>query len=99
MSRYIDADELLKKAIYPFIESDMKVVTVEDIKSAPTADVKPIVYGEWKFANKEEVGELERFNYKVCSICGYGYLIQWFLDAKFCPNCGADMRKESEAEE
>lgn len=39
MARYIDADELLKKAIYPFIESDLKVVTVEDIKSVPTADV------------------------------------------------------------
>lgn len=46
MARYIDADELLKKAIYPFIESDLKVVTVEDIKSAPTADVKSIVVEE-----------------------------------------------------
>lgn len=86
MSRYIDADELLKKAIYPFIELDMKVVTVEDIKSAPTADVKPIIRGKWICASGS------------CAVCNKCNRLNEMYD-NFCKHCGADMREEREEEE
>lgn len=60
---------------------------------------------------KKELGRLHgewiitggyRPSYK-CSICGYSYSSNFiysanFIEHKFCPNCGADMRKEGEVE-
>lgn len=51
----------------------------------PTADVAPIVRGEWV--------ESEYGSY-ICSACG----IEWMLDdgvpeIKYCPNCGARLEE------
>ena len=29
----------------------------------------------------------------LCSCCNYAYN-SWFMGSNYCPNCGADMRKE-----
>ena len=60
------------------------------IDSLPPADVRPVVRGEWKTAwlDHEAFGERPRVLY--CSACNQVTAIR----TPFCPNCGADMRKE-----
>ena len=58
----------------------------------PTTEVKPIEYGEWEHIVKGfmEFGEIR------CSKCGWKN--DFIKKFNFCPNCGSDMRKESEEE-
>lgn len=60
----------------------------ERILAIPAADVRPVVRGEWE----------QTMWFITCSVCGYtsadtddeGDRIA----TNYCPNCGADMRKE-----
>ena len=60
----------------------------EDVKAIlaiPAADVKPVVHGEWI-----ELGKyIDGYNWR-CSVCKR----ESTMAINFCPNCGADMRKE-----
>lgn len=106
--RPIDADNLLKKVEIYFdglpivVHHDM----VEFIKNAPTADVAEVKHGEWiKMSDADGV-------YWACSKCGEDIPRVSHFDPQFdlfprlksiektnfCPNCGADMRKEGGAE-
>lgn len=62
----------------------------EYLEKLPAADVRPVVRGEW--------GTMGDNNIR-CSICKhrvpyFSAYQKWFSD--YCPNCGADMRKENE---
>lgn len=89
--RPIDADNLLKKVDIYFdglpivVHHDM----VEFIKNAPTVDVAEVKHGEWTIDKNDP----EHDTY--CSRCGF-VLDDWIQGTlySFCPNCGADMRKE-----
>ena len=83
MSRYIDADELIKEAEK---EGAYGYVSAEQIADFPTAvEVK---YGRWivdtAFGNDVMSGE----QMVICSECGKG--IFWGKQ-NYCPNCGAKM--------
>lgn len=57
------------------------------LKQFQAADVRPVVRGKWKHDGSDWKN---RF---ICDQCGY----KWFFEAeeaRFCPNCGADMREE-----
>lgn len=54
-------------------------------------NVRPVVRGEWIWT---ETGDDDYEQYWVCSVCGEHN----FYEANFCPNCGADMRGENNAE-
>jgi rubrerythrin len=61
------------------------------------ADVKPVVRGEW--VEGEYVGEV---GYEIkwhCSSCGFAVLSEEYPAWHYCPNCGADMRKEANDDE
>ena len=83
--RLIDADKLTPIEIMEGIE-ETKAVWWSDIETAPTIDAKPIVHGKWKYASDVRV-------WVSCSECGRRYDVRDISPAKFCPNCGADMRK------
>lgn len=59
------------------------------IKSIPSADVRPVVHGEWEPGNP------------ICPVCGEdkfkGLDADIWADWQppFCPNCGADMRNNN----
>lgn len=53
-------------------------------------DVKPIIRGEW-ITEKAYQGNIEEQRLR-CSNCGNKMVIP----RNFCPNCGADMRKEGD---
>lgn len=59
------------------------------IKKIPAADVRPVVRGEWIVRGQDI----------YCSVCknesGYNPFGASSF-SNFCPNCGADMRKEEE---
>lgn len=62
-----------------------------DIDEVPAADVRPVVRGRWS----EKPYLLGTTN--VCSVCGENYGMP-HGKYNFCPNCGADMREETNCE-
>lgn len=91
MSRYIDADAL-KQTIFAHWYTCEEID--EAIDQQPTADVKPVVRGEW-------IDEKDSPYY--CSICGryqYDATLEIMTgDWKYCPYCGADMRGDEDERE
>ena len=97
--KYIDADELisaLNETIEKHQNSDMFTRTVRAaknmitiIKQMPSADVVEVKHGEWI---DEEIDCNGIFVITYCSECKE----QCDYRTDFCPNCGADMRGETE---
>ena len=91
MSRYINADELIKdiENIYVEINEENDPVINQGevlnlIEGYAAENVKPIVYGKWK-------NSVIADNFRACSLCCYVSPSGFY---NFCPNCGADMRGE-----
>ena len=98
MSRYIDADLLLKnlKSQYGEDFGWQCTVNMSDvgmmIEDAPAADVQEVKHGHWVQMVKIKKGREVRLVHWQCSLCGC------FLGtntANYCPNCGAKMRGET----
>ncbi len=62
------------------IAKNRLAIWVDDV---PTADVREVVYGEWKLNNL--------FGFKIydCSNCGIHMETRW----NYCPHCGAKMER------
>lgn len=91
MSRYINVDKVLEK-----YSEDGNWDLHKVLKGEPPADVRENVHGEWIEWQKCTPFYIQDL-YK-CSKCNESYLkeLVYFLDNlqyRFCPNCGADMRK------
>ena len=89
MSRYIDADRAIESL---FDYCNGKKTIGQCIDDTPTEEVKPIVYGEWEIDGHHI--RCNKCNIYMCNTDREGDSIP----QNFCPNCGADMRKESEEE-
>ena len=93
MSRYIDADAFGREMYHEAFETDTDMQRWDSgcwiryklfekiLEKQTTADVRENVHGEW-----EKIED----DYLKCSICGDISC----CEGNFCPNCGADMRKE-----
>ena len=96
MARYINADALMKKLNEdPIGQTIVQRYNIDGfIEAFPTADVAEVKHGEWKVAmlDHESMGCRPKLHY--CSVCNHITTFRTF----FCPNCGADMRKESGTE-
>lgn len=84
MAEYIVRERAKFQIYREFItEKDTAVRVFRALNTVPTADVQPVVHGEWK-------------DYPICddcyqcSICGVLSMGKYY----FCSNCGADMRPE-----
>ena len=92
MSRYINEDAVIKAVDKHTVDGDGFSYLDDDIscilEELPTADVKPVVRGEWGKSYRRVNG----FFYHDCPICRTGSLIG--ANNNFCGNCGADMRGE-----
>lgn len=105
MTRYIDADalkEVIANHVYLVSDSinsrDYGMFWTGGIEKAideqPTADVVEPNRGEWK---REVLGSTSGYGTTVmyqCSNCEKMAMSEYH----YCPNCGADMRKEGDAE-
>ena len=68
------------------------------IDAAPTADVAPVVHGEWVLVGTNE-HDYETSVEEKCSLCGrYVYRYDTEPQDNYCPNCGAKMDKEAQDE-
>ncbi|MDR1630072.1 MAG: hypothetical protein LBS36_07675 [Oscillospiraceae bacterium] len=95
MSRYIDAEQTARTLLSITRVYDSKYQkgfydgidrALEAIQDTPTADLAPIRRGKWDYKTVDHSGNaLYR-----CSACK-GFVRGTY---DFCPNCGADMRKE-----
>lgn len=84
MAEYVDRQEVLDALQAP----EMFGITpyhIELIKRIPTADVAPVVHGNWR-SNGIPDSMLS-----ACSVCGFGCGAYSF---RYCPNCGAKMDEE-----
>lgn len=90
MPEYIDREALTLLAYKSGDYGHPAVVDLEDIADIPAADVAPVVHGRWREADDGDGA--------VCSICGEDFCnIYLEVDRfKYCPNCGATMRKDGE---
>ena len=96
MSEYIEREAAI--AMYEDDEIDMgalKVpvpVIVQNLKDVPAADVREVVHGKWiPVTNGRGGSECNQCHaYAPSHQCGVEY------KSNYCPNCGADMRKETE---
>ena len=92
MAEYIDKAVVRERLVRLFKLQAQTVSVIID--AIPTADVKPVIHGEW-VKNKDRVGW-------HCSVCQkdnvYAYEwnpgadIEYTFQDNYCPNCGADMR-------
>lgn len=100
MSRYIDADKFEKRAYevaYPIIhdtnshERGLTLIGIAQLlDEQPTADVRENIKGEWT----KEAGYVAGDREWKCSVCGETFWNGSMDRYHFCPNCGADMRRE-----
>lgn len=100
MAEYID-----KQAFLNYMRGTNRYFTVKcDIKSFPTADVAPVVYGRWIPVQESEMtgwqpelaGRDPICGY-VCSVCKEEATFDCndeFVLSNYCPNCGAKMDSE-----
>ena len=62
----------------------------QEVQKIPSADVQPVVHGEWVDGGVDGVGACDiEYRYNKCSVCGYEYSFP--MKYNFCPNCGAKM--------
>lgn len=96
MARYIEADALIKE--YDRVHVWMSGGARKLIKNAPTADARENTKAKWQWLSSTyDRTPCEMLFY--CSNC-HCQVITHNLNPweKFCPNCGADMRGESNDE-
>ena len=95
MARYIDADELKDHLIKNrgYVLGPLLHPLLEDVDNQHTADVRENIHGKWIEKEGQDWKYSKEYN---CSVCGKYRLVtnpagwEW----NYCPNCGADMRKE-----
>ena len=101
--RLIDANALLEDfGEEPMVWNDSEAEIQERndwhrykgiVESQTTVDAVEVVHGKWEMGVDE--GDYE---YGTCSACGYNEYNAFccLLPHNYCPNCGADMRGETE---
>lgn len=101
MSDYISREELLRKEKYlGDWNIDLNYVTIDDINSIPSADVRKNIHGVWI---KIQSGDKDFPEIIVCNKCYHENshldfnehnepIGKVFVTSKFCPNCGAKMK-------
>ena len=85
----IDTDALIPKGTKA---TDDVIAVHNAIKNAPTIEAEPVRHGYWENANGRPKTYIRK-----CSVCGKeAYFCGRGCSYKLCPNCGADMRGESD---
>ena len=106
--RLIDADALIKKMVErkrPMVGEDASkdrfryVQWLADyyaIKEAPTVQQEPLVQVSEVTYSDRKRGEwiVNERGFYVCKNCGYMPTSDGYTYYNFCPNCGADMRRD-----
>lgn len=91
MTEYIEREAAIDACFYGWNNNAHDCA--ENIRSIPAADVRPVVRAHWT-----DHRTIEHDGEWYCSACGKEITIYMGADRpdryRFCPNCGADMRKD-----
>lgn len=95
MSRYIDADTFIKEVVKIQDLRRLSTATIgEALDRTPTADVKPVVRGEWRL-----LPSIYDDNTWQCTACGEVQVVLCgnpeLNGMHYCPNCGAKMKEKA----
>lgn len=102
MKKYVEVDaaaDVVCNVCFDEFSCASECLTIKRLKELPNANVREDVKGEWECDSEwvDEAGQ-SRFVWK-CSKCGFIRSRGWEYTkdgrkptAKFCENCGADMR-------
>ena len=85
MADYISQEAAIALTDQHCFETSYDAVWMEEeLRKLPTADMRPVVRGEWLEPDND-------YGYLVCSVCEERSPNdeRW----NFCPNCGADIKK------
>ena len=105
MSRYIDAEKLIKVLRDGMIDENdwsyespaecrgVLEFSIAEVKKIPTADVAEVKRGRWIVDTAFGNDVMSDEQMVICSVCGKG--IFWGKQ-NFCPNCGSRMVDEDE---
>lgn len=94
MSEYIEKSALLRSLKSSGTASDFALYKISNF---PTADVEPVVHGEWHYNENGRDFGLGAWGCSCCDTCNHNipgnpninpYI---WSGSKFCPNCGAKM--------
>lgn len=96
MSRYIDAEKLTDSIFdWDMTIEDLYYSLCKLVDDVPTADVQEVKHGYW--IPERDPDENNRIQCFHCSVCDDGFhYIGAFVATKYCPNCGARMKGDSE---
>lgn len=98
MSDYIKREDAIREAAQAVDEWDGGYITSRDdmieayLNDIPAADVRENVIGHWVNLQVSITGA----GSAECSVCGSVIHDSFTHTINFCPNCGADMRGETE---
>lgn len=81
MARYVDADKLLERFREAQTNFAEKLITINLLEAASTADVVPVIHAKW-------------IKGRYCSNCECDDYDYRGRQPKYCPECGARMGKE-----
>lgn len=95
MAEYIEKAELIKKLCFETAEWYYSP-TIKTIKEFPAADVQPVKRGKWIAENRDNRGYADCYTCSHCKSYVYTYTLMKDCEFDFCPNCGADMRGDTE---
>ena len=97
MAEYIKREEAIKEVenlpncYNGFSDTYDKACIIGLLEEIPSADVAEVRHGEWELHGEPPWYVIE------CSKCGEKWHHwQGYSMPNFCPNCGADMRKDGE---
>ena len=99
MSKYIDADAIIKRLksrfcdkCYNYNGKWCRACLIADIICAiddePTADVEEVKRGRWIIDRKFGNDVMSDEQMVICSVCGKGI---FYGKQNYCPNCGSRM--------
>lgn len=96
MSRYIDAEKLTDSIFdWDMTIEDLYYSLCKLVDDVPTADVQEVKHGYW--IPERDPNENNRIQCFHCSVCDDDFhYIGAFVATKYCPNCGARMKGDSE---
>lgn len=92
MHEYIDKEDVVMAVSATNPHFSDRLLIIGKIREIPAADVRPVVHGNWVGIDDEPFTTWE------CDICGCIYEGDFEYMPNFCPNFGADMRKEERNE-
>lgn len=101
MPRYINPRKI-NLITTPIFSEDLELlIPISEVRKAialtPTEDVTEVKHGQWR---EQKItmwtpGKKPYFRYQQeCTVCGFINTSKKRWSSKFCPECGADMRKE-----